>query len=73
MTTLISSFFHSRPPDINKISQFATLVTAASAQAPASAPMLHAAASSPIAPAAAILGLSYFFLKWLFDAVLEKK
>jgi hypothetical protein len=59
--------FSTRPPDIDKISQFATLTTAASA------PMLHAVAPTPIAPAAAILGLSYFFLKWLFDAVLEKK
>ncbi len=71
-----SNFFlrhFSRPPDITKISQFATLVSAASANAPASALMLHAVAPTPIAPAAAILGLSFFFVKWLFDAVLENR
>ncbi|KAF9531333.1 hypothetical protein CPB83DRAFT_848858 [Crepidotus variabilis] len=46
----------STPPDIDKIANFVTLVTAASA---------------PIAPPVAILGLSFFFLKWLSDTVLD--
>jgi hypothetical protein len=44
------------PPAIDKISNFVTLITAASA---------------PIAPPAAILGLTYLFVKWLSDAVLD--
>jgi len=44
------------PPDLDRISQFVTLVTAASA---------------PVAPPIAILGLSYFFVKWVSDAVLD--
>jgi len=46
----------SSPSTIDKVNQFVSLVTAASA---------------PIAPAVAILGLSYLFVKWLSDAVLE--
>jgi hypothetical protein len=41
---------------MDRISQFVTLVTAASA---------------PISPPVAILGLSYFFVKWVSDAVLD--
>jgi hypothetical protein len=44
------------PPNIDIISQFVSLVTAASA---------------PIAPPVAILGLSYIFLQWLSTTVLE--
>ncbi|KAJ6562959.1 hypothetical protein B0H10DRAFT_2364365 [Mycena sp. CBHHK59/15] len=44
------------PPDIDKISQFVTLFTAASAS---------------IAPPVAILGLTYFFVSWLSNAVLD--
>jgi len=45
------------PPQFDRVSQFVTLVTGASA---------------PIAPPAAILGLTYIFVKWLSDAVLER-
>ncbi|KXN80864.1 hypothetical protein AN958_07086 [Leucoagaricus sp. SymC.cos] len=45
------------PPDLDRISQFVTLATAASA---------------PVAPPIAILGLSYFFVKWVSDAALDK-
>ena len=45
-----------RPPTIDEVNEFLSLVTAASA---------------PIAPTVAILGLSFFFVKWLSDAVLE--
>jgi len=44
------------PPDLDRISQFVTLVTAASV---------------PVVPPIAILGLSYFFVKWVSDAVLD--
>ena len=44
------------PPNIDIISQFVSLVTAASA---------------PIAPPVAILGLTYIFLQWLSTSVLE--
>ena len=43
-------------PNIDIISQFVSLVTAASA---------------PIAPPVAILGLTYLFVQWLSTAVLE--
>ena len=46
------------PPNIDRISQFVSLVTAASA---------------PIAPPVAILGLTYIFLQWLSTSVLENK
>jgi len=46
----------SSTPTINIISQFVSLVTAASA---------------PIAPPVAILGLTYIFLQWLSTTVLE--
>ena len=45
------------PPNVGMISDFVSLVTAAS-------PL--------IAPPVAILGLTYIFLKWLSNAVLEK-
>ncbi|KIJ94959.1 hypothetical protein K443DRAFT_683387, partial [Laccaria amethystina LaAM-08-1] len=48
--------FFCRPPDLDRISQFVTLVTAASV---------------PVVPPIAILGLSYFFVKWVSDAVLD--
>jgi len=44
------------PPNIDIISQFVSLVTAASA---------------PIAPPVAILGLTYVFLQWLSTTVLK--
>ena len=44
------------PPTIVVISQFVTLVTAASA---------------PIAPPVAILGLTFVFVQWLSTAVVE--
>jgi len=44
------------PPDLDRISQFVGLMTAATA---------------PISPPIAILGLSYFFVKWVSDAVLN--
>jgi hypothetical protein len=44
------------PPNVDIISQFVSLVTAASA---------------PIAPPVAILGLTYIFVNWLSSAVLN--
>jgi hypothetical protein len=48
---------HSAPPDIDRISQFVTLVTAASA---------------PIAPPVTILGLTYYFVNLLSNGILDK-
>jgi len=44
------------PPNVGILSEFVSLVTAASA---------------PIAPPVAILGLAYIFVKWLSNAFLE--
>jgi len=46
----------SPPPELDRIAHFVTLVTAASA---------------PIAPPVAILGLTYFFLHWVSNAILD--
>jgi len=46
-----------QPPSFDRISQFVSLV---------------AATTAPIAPPAAILGLSYVFAKWVSETILEK-
>ena len=56
ITWWVLTFLLSSHLDFDKISQFVTLVTAASA---------------PIAPPVAILGLTYVFVQWLSTAVLE--